>query len=424
MKVALMTWGSRGDVQPFIALATTLLARGHTPLIFGPSTELQQANIRGLPTAPIDDHLADLRPALRPRGTDLVGLQRAIRMGCNMKQIRTILSRFLREFTESIPDDTDVIVHHYSFPFHQIAEKLNISHFPVVFSPGHFPIDDIPNPRFPIRVPVTLNRATYLWPNFQQLGISYAFSKPVHEWRRNVLGLTPRRRHHLDSRSGPNGTPATLLQAFSKSLMPPGSREPSSAVTTGYWFLPDNPDWVPSAELSQFVNGEGPVIYVGFGSIVGTDPSTMRGVISDALRKADVRAVITRGSGGISASCSDDNILYLEDAPFDWLYPRMSALVHHGGSGTVGTGLAAGVPQVVCPPASPILKLNAMLAYQRGVAPPPIPHQSLTSDRLAQAIMQVVDDNDKGRRAALIRGAIMAENGNARAVDIIEQVSG
>lgn len=132
-----------------------------------------------------------------------------------------------------------------------------------------------------------------------------------------------------------------------------------------------------------------------------------------------MRAVVATGWGGITG-VDADNVLVIDQAPHDWLFPRVSAVVHHGGGGTTGAALAAGRPQVVCPfVADQPHWANRMHAI--GVAPPPLGQQHLTADRLAEAIRHATGDTALCERAERLGREIRAQNGVQVAVDALEE---
>jgi sterol 3beta-glucosyltransferase len=119
---------------------------------------------------------------------------------------------------------------------------------------------------------------------------------------------------------------------------------------TGYWFLDGEASWKPPDELAEFLDrGDAPV-YVGFGSMgFAKDGDQRREAIITALARAEVRGVPATGWGGIPAGAADPNVITVDNVPHDWLFPRVAAVVHHGGAGTTAAGLRASRPTLICP---------------------------------------------------------------------------
>jgi sterol 3beta-glucosyltransferase len=312
-------------------------------------------------------------------------------------------------------EGADVLVHHVILPGQQLGEWLGIPALPVCMQPFWAATSAFPNPMHAVRIPRELYRLSYrtsnLW--YQILG------GHLRQWRTETLRM-PTRRGFRDLLRGPDGRPATLLQAFSAHVLAPQPADyPPWVHTTGFWRLPAPPDWVPPRDLSDFIEGDAPVVYVGFGSMAGIDPERTGRTIVEAVRLAGVRAVVATGWGGIGTSHDNENILFLKDVPHDWLFSRVSVVVHHGGSGTSGAALAAGRPQVVCPffVDQPYF---AQRIHQLGVAPPPLPQRDLDPFKLARAIKTAGNDPAMAVAAKEFGDLVRTEPGADQAVEVIE----
>ena len=126
-------------------------------------------------------------------------------------------------------------------------------------------------------------------------------------------------------------------------------------------------------------------------------------------------------TGGLQPSDLPDHVLALDAAPHDWLFPRMTAVVHHGGAGSTAAGFRAGIPTIVIP-----FMMDQPFWAQRvqelGVGPRPIPRGQLTVERLAAAIVTAVSDSGMRRRAAELGANIRQEDGVAQAVAGIQRI--
>jgi sterol 3beta-glucosyltransferase len=214
-----------------------------------------------------------------------------------------------------------------------------------------------------------------------------------------------------------------MLHSFSPILF---SRPPDwgeDIHITGYWFLDHPPDWQPPAGLVDFLKSGPPPVYVGFGSLPHRNPQQTAQIVLEALQQSEQRGVIATGWGGLNGSDLSHppgDVFMLESIPHDWLFPRMAAVVHHGGSGTTGAGLRAGVPSVIVPHTGD-QPLWAQRVAELGVGPRPIPRRQLTAKRLAAAIARAVTDKDMRARAAALGERIRAEDGIAHAMEVIER---
>lgn len=420
MRVLLFTYGSRGDVQPFVALARELARCGHEPVLAANASVAGLARQYDIPFLPLhdeEDWLARdpvVRAAHEINFRGLRGKRLAVSF---FRRFRQVMARVIEDMSAAATWGADVVVHLPNLPGHEIAERLGVPAVVACLQPGWVPTASFPNPLIPLHLPGAPNRASYLtsrWWVRGQLG-------NTSRWRREVLEL-PRRHGHHNMFRRPDGGPAPVLQAFSEILLPADTAFPSGTHTTGFWFLPAPPAWRPPRPLSRFLATGAAPVYLGFGSVAGTDPARTGRLVADAVRLAGVRALIVTGSGGIAADGRRrGDVFVTRDVPFDWLFPRVAAVVHHGGMGTSSAALAAGRPQVVCPFIYE-QPFNAGRLHAAGVAPPPLEPAALEPADLAAAIRRAVGDPAMTAQAVELGRRVRAENGAGRAVRVLETI--
>jgi UDP:flavonoid glycosyltransferase YjiC (YdhE family) len=188
---------------------------------------------------------------------------------------------------------------------------------------------------------------------------------------------------------------------------------------TGYLF-DDDPDWTPPQDLSDFLAaGEAPV-YIGFGSMPDSKPEATTRTIIDAVQQTGKRAVILTGWAGLGPDNVPENIHILNYAPHRWLFPKMAAVVHHGGAGTTAAGFRAGVPTVIVPHTAD-QPYWGRTVKNLGVGTAPIPRKKLTAVTLAAAIREVTGDISMREKAAALAQKIAAEDGVGRAVEAVQK---
>jgi sterol 3beta-glucosyltransferase len=412
LKAYILAHGTRGDVQPYAALALALRQAGHEAVLAAPAASeslvapygLDFAAVHDGPNTLIDD--PQLREAIETNYRGLRGKKIAWEV---MRRSKPLIARVFADMVEAAPGGTDVVVHPPSGG-HRIAEALGVPSVPAALQPVWVPTSTFRNPMLPVPLPRALNRASYLPIKLMLRSFNAVADK--------ALDL-PRRRGRHDVLRRPDGGPATVLQAFSGELLPAVPDYPPWVHTTGFWYLPAPPDWTPPSYLTEFLGAGDPPVYLGFGSMAGRDPRRLGEIVAEAAARAGMRAVIVSGWGGISLDELPDGVLLLDQAPHDWLFPRMAAIVHHGGSGTTGAALAAGRPQVVCPFVAD-QPFWAARAHAVGVAPPPQPQRRLTATGLAEAIRRAVTDGQMAAQAARVGARIRAENGVQAAVRVLE----
>src|SRR5450756_2135091 len=157
-----------------------------------------------------------------------------------------------------------------------------------------------------------------------------------------MLGLPPPALRPWLSGAAEDGE--TILNAYSTALLPRPGDWPENVEVTGYWFLDPPAGWQPPEDLLRFLKAGGPPLYVGFGSMIMKDPQATLDIVLESIRAIGCRAVIGAGWSGMRLQNLPENVFAIEAAPHDWLFPRMAAIVHHGGAGTTGAALRAGVP--------------------------------------------------------------------------------
>jgi UDP:flavonoid glycosyltransferase YjiC (YdhE family) len=173
----------------------------------------------------------------------------------------------------------------------------------------------------------------------------------------------------------------------------------------------------PPAPLVEFLDSGPPPVYVGFGSMSSRNPAETADLVLEAVARTQQRAIIHAGWGGLQRADLPGSVMMVDGVPFSWLFPRVAAVVHHGGAGTTGLALHAGVPAIVVPFTVDQPFWGSRVAAL-GVGPTPIPRKRLTQERLADALRSTVADEAMRARAVALGVQIRAEDGVAAAVDI------
>lgn len=422
MHLTMLAVGSRGDVQPFVALGVGLQQAGHTVRLathqpfesFVRGAGLDFAPVEGNPQAIVQSE--EGRKWLQTERNPL-NFARGFRalMGPLMQQA-------LQDSLRAAEGTDAIIVTGSSYYFgDSVATKLNVPFVQAYVQPVH-PTHDYPSALFPMASGGhrLINYATYL------IGgqIFWQLLRPtVNEARRDLLGLPPHSRlgafiDHMKQR-------LPVVYGFSEAVLPRPKNWQDFISVTGYWFY-DEQGWTPPADLLDFLLDGAPPVYIGFGSMTDDDPARMTDIALTALKRAKQRGILLTGWGGLAQGDLPDNVFKLESAPHGWLFPRMAAIVHHGGAGTTAAGLRAGKPTVIVPffGDQPFWGYRVM---KLGVGQM-VTRKQLSADSLGAAIERAVTDTAMQARAAALGERIRAENGVQRATDIItrylEQVTG
>lgn len=408
-RIAIHTLGTRGDVQPYVALTLKLMARGHTVQLAAPEQFRDLVSAHGVAFAPLPgDFLALLDT---PEGKAAIAGGRGFSAGFKMlKHIRPLMRRYLdAEWRAAQSFAPDMIVYHpKSVAAPHIAEKLARPCILASPLPGFTPTSAFPSPLLPIRSLGPFNRVSHL---LATKGTALLFGKLIREWRSSALGLT----RPSSTGSQPTGT----IYAYSRHVVPVPPDWGSDVLVSGYWFL-DSPEWEPDDALRAFLAAGEPPVYVGFGSMPGIDTSRMTSVVIEALNLNGRRGLLLVGGGGaLSASAAPANIHFVEHAPHDRLFPLVSAAIHHGGAGTTGAALRAGLPMTICPFFGD-QPFWARCTAELGVSPPPLDRKRFTAEAVASSIA-TMEQVVMRERAVALGASIRTENGCASAVQFIEQ---
>jgi sterol 3beta-glucosyltransferase len=408
MHILISTFGTQGDIQPFVALGIGLKAAGHTVTVCTSEGYRALVEAHGLGYAFMNNALLDLSRALLDGQGNTVALIRQMRPAME----RTIDDEW-RAAQASRPDA--IVYHPKMLGSYHIAEKLGIPLVMAIPLPCYTPTRAFPHPFLAsLRLGGWFNRLSY-----QLIGLSSAmFSSMTNHFRTRTLGLPPQRRF-ADLLVRGDSTPVPILYPYSPSLLPVPSDFPPHVHVTGAWFLDRPAAWRPDPALEEFLDAGSAPVYVGFGSMSGKQAASRAQIVLDALALAGQRGLLARGWGGLEAAVLPDSVQLIDAAPHDWLFPRMAAVVHHGGSGTTAAGLRAGKPTIICPFLGD-QPFWGRLVHARGVGPQPFPQRRLTVPRLAAAISAAVHDEGMQRRAAVLGARMQAEDGVATAVRIIE----
>lgn len=188
-------------------------------------------------------------------------------------------------------------------------------------------------------------------------------------------------------------------------------------TVSGFSFLPLSSTFTPDADLEAFLKAGPPPLYIGFGSIVPADPDGLTRLLFSAIQQTGQRALVSKGWGGLGKDDMDipDDVFMLGNVPHEWLFERVSCVVHHGGAGTTSTGIAKGKPTIVVPFFGDQQFWGSMVA-RAGAGPPPIPFKQLTAENLASAILMAIEPETM-EAAKVLGQKLSGENGRETAAD-------
>ncbi|MCW4385511.1 glycosyltransferase [Salinibacterium sp. SYSU T00001] len=391
MRLMLLTAGSRGDVEPFAALARHAASAGHEVFLGVPDNS--GVELPPVSRVPLD---VDFSQLVADQGVSAVAAARAFG-----SVIRPAMGRMLGAAVRAVLDvRPDAVVYHPKL-LTAAAAASAVGAVPIVVEtvPTLTPSRAFPMPGTVSRSLGPLNRVTYR-----------AGGAAAGLFRREIAeALAP-----LGRPASPE--PSASLIPVSPVLLERPADWPATTTITGAWVAPSEESGVDD-ELSAFLEG-GPLLYAGFGSMAAGDPVARASAVIAAARAAGLRALIATGWGGLEVppGARGDDVFAVESAPHARVLPSAAVAIHHGGAGTAHAVVRAGVPSVVVPFIAD-QPFWARQLHERGLAAAPIPARRVTAERLAHAIAAARDLQPATTAAA---ETMRHEHGTARALEIIE----
>jgi sterol 3beta-glucosyltransferase len=419
MRIAIITVGTRGDVQPHLALAAGLQSAGHrvrlaTHAEFEPMVRAYGVDFYPMAGSPQALVSQEAGHAWLEQGDSLVGYLRGM-----LNAAGPLAGPVMRD-TLAACRDVDAVFYSVlgMFLAFSVAEKLGLPAYPAFVQPLP-PTRAFPNIMMPV-VPGLNGWYNRLSHDLAAVVVWQLLRPVINRARREQLDLAP------VSRRAPffsliTRAPGVLL-GFSEAVVPRPPDWSGHVHVTGYWFLPAPPDWSPPPALEEFLAAGPPPVYVGFGSMATRDPAATARTVLDALAHGGRRGILQRGWGGLDAAHVPPGVFLAGSLPHDWLFSRVSAVVHHGGAGTTATGLRAGAPTVVVPFIGDQPFWGRRVAAI-GAGPAPLTRDALTPARLAAALDAAHEPRVRAQAAA-IGARLRAEDGVAAAVAALRSVTG
>lgn len=333
MRFSVVTMGSEGDTRPLAALCRGLLDRGHELKLFADDSTLTLPRMLGIPCEALQGDIQSILPIGDPqqplRLADILGVVKGIR---NLFQAH--MADWLRAVAEHARSAEAILFCSLAYgPGLILREELRKPAVFLSLQPS-WPTREFCSPSMqPMRLPGWVNRWTHALA-YRQLWSLCAGSAPRARYK--VFGTRAAARPALDF---------PMLCGVSRALVAQPADWPPDHRICGHWCGPA-PEWQPPSALLNFLQGE-PPIYAGFGSASSFIRSKALKTLIQAL--SGRRVVFSPGWSNIDRSFLPDNFFIARNVPHEWLFPRVSLAIHHGGAGTTHTAARAGVPQVILP---------------------------------------------------------------------------
>ena len=425
MRVCIPVIGSRGDIQPFIGLGKGLQSHGHTVCIVSHPEYEGWVTSHGLEYRHAGgDPGALMKLAVEHRLFSPAFFRESV------GKFRSWLDELMRQVYEGCYDADMIIEAPQTMAGIHVAERLGVPYFRAFTMPwtrtSAYPqAFSVP----PVDMGPSYNSMSYTI--FDQV-FWRATSGQVNRWRKHMLGLKPTDFTKLNQAEVP------FLYNFSEAVVPVPNDWDDHINVTGYWFLDTlQSEWQPPQELQDFLEkarkDDKKIAYCGFGSIVVDNPEELSSNLYEAVKQADVRAIIAKGwSGRMSHKDGDEEGEKVHDAveppeecfvvdsiPHDWLFPKIDIALHHGGAGTTGASLRAGLVTLIKPFfgdqffwAQRVHKLGAGMRVA-----------SLHTNDLVTALKKAVESRIMVEKASQVGERIRSEHGVENAIGFVRTKS-
>lgn len=405
MRILIVTWGSDGDVRPYVSLGLGLKKAGHEVQLATQIEYQEFVTNYGIECITINWDIASSLPRVlkfHPLDTIVLGSKQ-------------LYNGLLSELWRVCQDTEAIIFNPHSYPCYYIAEKLDIPCYAASVQPHHqtraFPHPWVTNGK---HLGSIYNLFSY--PFFDQVFWQF-IRHPINKWRKETLNLSPLPMWEgVVSRMQRQKLP--LLYGYSSYFLPKPSEWIDDFIhVTGYWFLNTSKNWQPPDDLLNFLSAGTPPIYI---SKLWNKKKITKKMLLELPLLTGQRIIVQSLDDDLYDVKITDNLFHIKGSiPHEWLFPKMLAVVHHGGLGTVMSSLRAGVPMITLPVHSDNDHLFwALQVVQSGVGVSLISQKEQSSiECLADAIIAVTSDKNMKFRVWEISKQIKAEDGVQKAVE-------
>ncbi|XP_010264040.1 PREDICTED: sterol 3-beta-glucosyltransferase UGT80A2-like isoform X2 [Nelumbo nucifera] len=411
LQIVMLIVGTRGDVQPFIAIGKRLQDYGHRVRLathanfkeFVLTAGLEFYALGGDPKV-LAGYMVKNKGFL-PSGPSEIPIQR--------KQIKEIIFSLLdackdADADSGIPFKADAIIANPPAYGHtHVAEALKVP-LHIFFTMPWTPTSEFPHPLSRVKQQAGYRLSYQIVDSLIWLGIR----DMINDFRKKKLKLRP-----VTYLSGSQGSASDVPHGYiwSPHLVPKPRDWGPKVDVAGFCFLDLSSNYEPPTELVEWLKAGPKPIYIGFGSLPVQDPEKMTQIIVEALEETGQRGIINKGWGGLGNLAESKDFVYLLDnCPHDWLFLQCRAVVHHGGAGTTAAGLKAACPTTIIPFFGD-QPFWGERVHARGVGPAPIPVDEFSLPRLVDAIKFMLDPEVKERAVELAK-AMESEDGVSGAV--------
>ena len=415
MKAVLFSIGTRGDIEPFLAIAQLLKEKDWEVICVFPEQFREMVEDMGLSFRGFSKEFLDLMDGkeakmfMSGQGSIFKRIGYLIKIARDgIKLSRDILT--LQHDTQKV-ENPDRILYH---------PKCNYSLLWGMANPGKsILVSPIPGIAHPIKhltilgnYGKTLNLLSIWLGNFMKAIMLKKYSK---RYRQDYPGLkitlSTIRRTMLEKEK--------TFYAISNSLFPKPEYWPSTAHVVGYHERDKTLNWQPDKELLDFLDRHKKIVFITFGSMSNTNPREITRIIVDVLKKNNISAIINTSWGGLEEVDEyPANIHFVSNIPYDWIFPKIDAVIHHGGSGTTHTALKYGCPSLIIPHILDQFFWNNIISKLH-LGPKGMSIKKLNENDFESKFLDLINNKSYKRNAKSISEKMKAESDKDKLYDMI-----
>jgi sterol 3beta-glucosyltransferase len=401
MRIAILCLGSHGDVRPCVTVGCALKDQGHSVWVgTNPANEMLCVE-NGLPYVYVPGDLTTSFSACMGQGT-----AKKFELVFNLAKIlRNSLEDQFEILSEKLKEVDSVIFHIGVFSVDTFSEAYQIPSLRIHFYPDvpsrYYPCSIFP-PRLPFKHWTNL-ASHYLGPQF----IWFFLRSVINKWRTR-FGL--KKLGFFAPISYPPIQSTPKIVAASNHLISFAPDWAKNVCVTGHFQLAKAHDFIPSQELLEFLEEGPPPVYIGFGSLTFNCNRRMTEALLSTLYKMKIRAILAGSFIHIQKDHLPEHLFFIDSVPHDWLFPKVAAVIHHGGAGTTHAGLIAGKPTLVVPFVVDQFHWGEIV-YHLNCGPKPIPAKRFSQERFQEAILQLLNTESFRVESKKLSEKIEQENG-------------
>ena len=424
MRITILAIGSRGDIQPYIALSKGLSNAGHRVRLATHAAFATLVRSHAIEFFPLDDEPREFfqtdrgRASLHGNANAFVYLYRLVRM------MDPLIDGYMERSGEACKDADCILVTYMSFLLgYSLAETFKKPLVATFLQPSLLPTKAFPEPsalylpQRPHSLGETLNYQSHLGAGtlFWKL-----FTPAVNRARKNMYHLPPLPKEAVFA-TLPEHV-ALILYGYSTHLLPRPDDWDRRTCVTGFWMLEHTHGWQPEADLIDFIHAGPAPIYIGFGSMSSHHPGETLRIAQKTLLRTGQRGIVLLEKDSMRAQKLSEQVYITNDVPHDWLFPHMSVIIHHGGAGTTAASLMAGKPTIVIPHIVDQQFWGERVALL-GAGPRPISRRRLSVRTLQRVLLSVLGNEEMKNKAEEIGTYLRQENGVEQAIDAMNMLA-